>query len=536
MTFQVLAVVWAQQRAVLHGLRHGARIGSILAGVLLLAWYAGWAGLAILAGVLTARPDAVPYLGALLPRGLFFATLYWQLAPILLASQGASLELKKLLAFPIPPGHMFGLEIILRTTTCVEMLLLVAGVAAGLGLNPALHSWAAPLSLALFVVFNLLLGAGLKYQLERWLARRRLREVLVILLVMAAALPQLLVSVGAPVRLRAAAGVLWTPWWPWSLSAVATLGRLTPAGWGMAAAWLALAYLYGRTQFQRNLRLEPEALVVAHPQPGRARVAPLEAFYRLPSRFLPDPLAAVVEKELRSLVRSPRFRLLFVMGFSFGFVIFLPMLLRGRSGGGVLSYQLTMVCGYALLLLSDVLFWNILGPDRAAAQLYFLQPPSMRIAIAGKNLAAGLFVLLEITCVIIVWALARMPLDAVRIAEAYLAPAVLAVSMMALGNLASVYYPRPLNPDKTSGAGSAPVVRILLLLMLPVLSLPVLAAYGARYALDSQAAFFLVLALAAVVVAAFYRIAMEVAVNKADERKERVVGTLSAGEGPIQAG
>jgi len=535
MTTQVLAVVWAQQRALVHGLRRGARAGSILAGIVLAAWYAGWVALAVLAGVLAGRPDGVRLLTAFLPRGLFFATLYWQLTPVLLASQGASLELKKLLAFPIPQGHLFGLEIILRTSTCLEMILLSSGLATGLVLNPALHSWAAPLCLALFVLFNLLLGAGLKYQLERLLARRRLREVLVILLVMAAALPQLLATVGAPVQLRAAMGVLWMRWWPWSLAAGAALGRSTALDWGVGAVWLLLAYLYGRTQFRRNLRLEPAA-EVASGRPAGSPVSRLEAFYRLPSRLLPDPLAVTIEKEMRSLVRSPRFRLLFVMGFSFGFLIFLPMLLRSRSGGEVQPYQLSMVCGYALLLLSDVLFWNIFGPDRAAAQLYFLQPPTMRVAFAGKNLAAGVFVLLEITGVIVVWTLLRMPVDAVRIAEAYLAPAVLAVNMMAAGNLASVYYPRPLSPEKTTGAGSAPAVRILLLLLLPVLSLPVLVAYGARYAFRSQAAFFLVLALAALVAAAFYRIALEAAVNKADERKERIVETLSAGAGPIEVG
>lgn len=535
MTAQVVAVVWAQQRAVLHGLRRGARAGSILAAIVLAAWYAGWAALAVLAGVVASRPDGVQHLAALLPQGLFFATLYWQLTPVLLASQGASLELKKLLAFPIPQGRLFALEVLLRTSTCLEMLLLTTGLAAGLVLNPALRSAAAPFCMLLFALFNLLAGAGLKYQLERWLSRKHLREVLVLLLVIAAALPHLLVSVGAPAQLRAAVGLLWMEWLPWSLAADAALGRSTAADWGMGAAWLLLAFVYGRTQFQRNLRLDPSSEVVRQ-RPAGSRVSPLEAFYRLPARLLSDPLAAVVEKELRSLARSPRFRLLFVMGFSFGFIIFLPMLLRSRSGGEVSSYQLTMVCGYALLLLSDVLFWNIFGPERAAAQLYFLQPLSLRQVVAGKNLAAGVFVLLEITCVVIVWALLRMPVNVIRIAEAYLAPAVLAVSMMALGNLASVYYPRPLSPDKTSGAGSAPAVRILLLLLLPVLSLPVLAAYGARYAFDSQAAFFLVLALAALVAAAFYRIALEATVKKAEERKEHVIETLCAGAGPIQAG
>ena len=80
------------------------------------------------------------------------------------------------------------------------------------------------------------------------------------------------------------------------------------------------------------------------------------------------------------------------------------------------------------------------------------------------------------------------------------------------------------------------MVRILLILLLPVLSLPVLAAYGVRYALASEIAFFPMLALAALVGAALYRLALEVAVNKAEQRKERLIDALSAGEGPIQLG
>jgi hypothetical protein len=200
------------------------------------------------------------------------------------------------------------------------------------------------------------------------------------------------------------------------------------------------------------------------------------------------------------------------------------------------SYSLTLLGGYALLLLGDVIFWNIFGTDRAAVQLYFLQPVSLPLVVAGKNLAAGIFVLLEITGVVLVWTLLRLPVSTGRITEAYLAPAVLCIYMMAAGNLTSVYAPRPVSPEKSTGAGSAGMIRILLLLMVPALSAPVLLAYGARYAFGSQAAFYGVLMLDALAGAAFYRFALETAVSKAEQRKERFVATLSASEGPIQSG
>ncbi len=125
-----------------------------------------------------------------------FVVFYWQLAPVLMASLGASLDLKKLLVYPIPPTQLFGVEVLLRLSTCVEMMLLVTGVAVGLLRNPAVPGHAAPVALFLLVLFNLLLAAGLRYQIERLMARRRMRELLLILLVTMAALPQLLLTDG----------------------------------------------------------------------------------------------------------------------------------------------------------------------------------------------------------------------------------------------------------------------------------------------------------------------------------------------------
>ena len=51
----------------------------------------------------------------------------------------------------------------------------------------------------------------------------------------------------------------------------------------------------------------------------------VESFFRWPSMVFSDPLAALVEKEIRFLAAPPRFRLVFLMGFTFGLVIWLPI-------------------------------------------------------------------------------------------------------------------------------------------------------------------------------------------------------------------
>src|SRR4029077_19692225 len=134
-----------------------------------------------------------------------------------------------------------------------------------------------------------------------------------------------------------------------------------------------------------------------------------------------DPLAALVEKEIRFLARSPRFRLVFLMGFTFGLVIWLPISLgqTAASRSFLGTNYLMVVSVYSLLLLSEVCFWNSFGFDRSAAQIYFLAPVPFSLVLIGKNLTAVFFIMLEISAITIVCGFLGMPLDLKRLAEAY---------------------------------------------------------------------------------------------------------------------
>lgn len=535
MSAQLRAIVGAQLRCLRHSMAAGRGAAAVFSALTLAVWYLLWIALGAACLWFAARPGSETILAPHLAKVFFGVFVYWQLGPVVLGVSGAALDLRKLLAFPVPRGQLFSLEILLRLTTGLEVLLAAAGLVAGLTLNPAAGARSAPLGLVLYLLFNLFLGAGLKYQIEGLLQRRRLREVLVFLLVMLGALPQLLAHHSLPAPLRGVGSFLWLPWWPWSAASNLALGRAGGLTVPVAAGWTWLALVYGRWAFRRGLRRTGGAAAPARPDRAPARSSRWDALSQALSRLLPGAMAALAEKEIRTLARAPRFRLLFVMGFTFGVLIFLPMLLRSRAAGvDAPSYQLALVCGYALLLLGDMLFWNIFGYDRAAARLYFVQPLPLERVIAAKNLAAAFFVLLETTGVVLVWSLLRLPLDAARLAEAYAAPMVVCLYMMAAGNLASVRYPRPVSPEKTTGAGSAATIRILLLLLLPVLSIPVLLAYVARYALASGTAFWIVLALAAAGGAAFLRASLASAAAQAHKRREPFLEALAASQGPIQ--
>ena len=103
--------------------------------------------------------------------------------------------------------------------------------------------------------------------------------------------------------------------------------------WLALLLWTAVAYAFGRWQFERMLRFDRDE-AAAPKTKHLARRGWLDRLSSWPSALFRDPLAAIVEKEIRFLPRTPRFRLAFIMGFSFGLLIWLPMALGGPARPG----------------------------------------------------------------------------------------------------------------------------------------------------------------------------------------------------------
>jgi ABC-2 type transport system permease protein len=517
-----------------------SRRGAIFSIAVAAIWYGFWFFIAFLAYALAAEAHTPAELAEWLPVGLLFVFLYWQIAPVMTASFGASLDTRKLLAYPIPRRSLFAVEVLLRLTTCSEMLLVLAGGLGGVLRNPVAGGWTALPRVAaaalLFVCFNLLLAAGLHSLIERLLARKRIRELLILVLVLITALPRLLVAAGvrsetfelafSPARVA----IL-----PWSATARAALGYGFALSAVLLVLWTAAAAAFARWQFFRSLRFDAEAARATDVAATPRADAWSERFYRLPALVLPDPLAAIVEKELRSLSRTPRFRTVFIMGFTFGLLVWLPLIM-GRGGvrhSRLAENFLVVVALYAFTLLGQVSYWNAFGFDRSAAQAWFVFPPPVSRALIGKNLAAALFILMEVVLVTAACLLLRVPIPPERVFEAFVVTPVAALYMLSLGNLASVNFPRPMSPDRTSQGGAASRFQGFLFLVYPFALLPILLAYLARYAFDSTLAFYLVLAFAAALGAAVYWISMESAVAAARTRRELIIEELSKGGGPV---
>ena len=529
-------------RAQLLSMRFGPTRGSAFSLITGIIWYGFWCFVAASIEELAASANA----GSLfvwVPAGLLLICLYWQVVPILSASMGSALDMRRLLVYPAPHGRLFAVETLLRLATALEMVLVLAGGVIGLARNPALSGWRMLFRflppVLLYVLLNLFLASGVRSLLERWLSRRRVREILIFLLLIVLTAPRLLFQGGVDhLPLSGIDSVIQFPLLPWAAVGHAARGGSAGVAWGVVLLWTAAAGVFGRGQFERNLRYDA---VAAQSSPHTAEAPRAESwserFYRFPARVFGDPLACIIEKELRSLARAPRFRMVFVMGFSFGVMVWLPMVLgrQANPNGAVERNFLAVVCVYAVTLLGQVTYWNCFGFDRSAVQFYFAAPAPVARVLVGKNIASLIYIYLEVAILIVVTEALRVGAGARSLIETLVVVTICSVYMMAFGNISSVQYPRPLTPERVSQGGASSRFQALVFILYPIALVPVFLAYLARYALNSETAFVITLAVAAMIGVVVYRLGLDSAVKTAATRRERILTDLSRGEGPVSS-
>ena len=109
-------------------MRWGRGSGSVVRAIPLVLWYGFWLAVAVFAcsrgNLAPTRPNCAQYL----PLVFLAIAFYWQFMPVLTASMGRSLDLKKLAMYPVP--HRQALHWWRRCsvlTGTLEMLLVIAG-------------------------------------------------------------------------------------------------------------------------------------------------------------------------------------------------------------------------------------------------------------------------------------------------------------------------------------------------------------------------------------------------------------------------
>jgi ABC-2 type transport system permease protein len=534
MTGQIRAILWAQFRTARNHLPR-TTWGAALLWLLSLVWYGMFAGIAL--ALATGLPQVrAANLLSVVSAILLGLLAFWQIFPLMTLNSGWSLDVRRLLVYPISDRTLFAVETLLRITSALESLILLAGMIIGLESHPGVPKLA-PWFLLFYVPLNLFLSLAIRESLLRLLGRRRFKELFAIVFLCIVLLPSLLANTSLGTRLTPLAAKLaarsGTPWF--ELSSLA-LGHLSWLALILLPLWILAAYWFSLWQFTNGLgrdRSAFEASAAPLTAPGRQSLtAPL---FNTITALFSDPTAALIEKEFRILLRSPRFRVLFGMACVFSVIVFLPFS-SGRLSSHALSQNyLPAVSAYGLVLLGEALLWNAFGFDRKAAQLYFVAPVPLSTVVRAKNAVAVVFVLLMTLLISGVGLLFRQHVTLLSTVGSIALTAVLTVFFLAFGNLTSVLLPRPVDPNQTMRKQSSGQLSLWFLLVLVVLAVPVGLAFAARWAFDSEWAFFTVLGVDFLIGVIVYYVATESAIVRAEHNRERMLDALAKGADPIES-
>ena len=183
---------------------------------------------------------------------------------------------------------------------------------------------------------------------------------------------------------------------------------------------------------------------------------------------------------------------------------------------------------YSVLLQSHYTFWNAFGYDRAATQFYFASPVPFRLVLRAKNVAAACVQALELLLITAAFLVLPFPFRLSALVEAVAVTATTCLFLFAVGNMLSVFYSTPFDPDKMSGGGGSRST-----FMLPLTFLPVALAYWGGYVFGSQPIFYALLLVVALIGALAYRIGTDSALEYVQTNREKMIIALSRGAGPL---
>jgi hypothetical protein len=461
-------------------------IGAVV-GVLLLGGLAALLGLGSYL-LLTRLPALEERIWLAFALGLlsFLLSLFWVTWPVIAAQIEESSELGRYLHLPVSPARLYLVQTIAALGEpgvlffFPALLGISAAMAVRFGLDPGLLAVLA----AAFVWMNVAVGRTLQIALLNVLRSRQSAEWLLtgflLALGVAAAVPPVDASwlferlatgeAATADDLReiavAADALADTPpgWFGYALRAAVRghAGTALKAAVGMvvvgALAWVAgLALVQRFYRGARGRRRAPTA--PATPAAPRA--------WTLPG-LAPDT-AAVADRELRTLWRNPKVRMLVAMPF------FLVLLLRIFGAGWILRYGfgppwaavlVTLLVGYALAVASGPLLANAFGYDGPAVRLVFLLPARPGAHLVGRNVAHAVLLVGESVLLgaLVVTVLPGATLRGMALPAAFLAIAL--PVLLGLGNRLSVAAPRRSHLSLTRRDRPPPLAAAVMLLAL----------------------------------------------------------------------
>jgi ABC-2 type transport system permease protein len=236
------------------------------------------------------------------------------------------------------------------------------------------------------------------------------------------------------------------------------------------------------------------------------------------------PISAIIEKELRALMRTlPQ---LYAVGAPLLLMlVFSSAFLRVGSGKHTFSYAVPVCVVYALLGFIQ-LFYNNLGTEGTGIQLYFLSPTPFRTVMLAKNIFHSvLFLFVAVVGAFLATFRLGVPDVAVLVATAAWLLFALPCNLAA-GNIFSINMPYRVNPGRISRQrGSQASVLLSLLVQLVVIGVGALVFWIGWFFEDQWIAtpIFVLLSLGGFY---FWIRVLANSANMANKRRDALIATL----------
>ncbi len=469
---------------------------------------------------------------------LTFLYLMWATLPLSVGT-GRQFEPGRLLMYPISLRKLFALDFVSETVNLQSIFAIPAVLALGIGagLGKGAVGWALPAAL-LAAIFGLALAKWLSIAVGSMMRRKRARaESLLALFGIAIGLGGAVLGQIAPALFKYAEsfrGLRWTP--PGAVALALTAGLAKGGG---ADYLLALATLAGYAALLIAVSFWLAQRAALGKGGGRRETKPKlkaanESYTGWEFPGLSGSLAAVIEKELRYVMRNAQARLMVLM----------PLILivlrvvntnrlsagmspdKGSFGSEILTYaEGLMATGgvlYVFLILTGI-SCNLFAFEESGMRTLILSPVARAKILLGKNIAVTVMALIFSSALLLVNELIFGDLTWHGLIFAGLSFIVFAGLMSIIGNALSVRFPKRMKFGKRMNVSGA--TGLLLIPIIILLALPPLAAAAAGFVAQSLLVEYATLALFAVLAVGAYLLLLE---SQGEALQRREVEILEA--------
>lgn len=478
---------------------------AALAFALILALGLGFAAYALTSPALMAHTAQPKIKAAGIPSAEFiffsifaFYYLMWATLPLSIGSN-RQFEPGRLLMYPISLRKLFAIDFISEVTNLQSIFAIPAiiaiGVGAGLGSGKLTLALIATLPTA---AFGMALSKWLSTSLGSLIRRKRTRgETLLALIGVVAGLGGALVGQLAPAILRHAESFKGLRWTPPGAAALALTKGLREGANGEYV--LALATLTGYTLLLIAATYWIAQRAVLGKGGAKRRSAPAikrskaEAYTGWELPLISPQLSAVVEKELRYVMRNAQLRMMVLMPL---ILIVVRLVNTNRPGsdvseappGGSSFASDFFFYGEGLMASGGVLYVFLILTGLSCNQFAFeeggmrslvLSPVDRRTILVGKNIALTIVALIFSTALLVINQLVFRDITPRALLFVALCFVVFAATMSMIGNWLSIRFPKRMKFGKRLNVSG--VVGLLLIPLLILLASPPLFATAAGY-------------------------------------------------------